>query len=108
MSMITQSLCATWPNASAKYVGMKMAKQQDQKVSNVRSQIITMINDICSPMIPNLSNPSGALVDGDLDSLHFASVLMAVEDEFGITIDEDDVEKVSTLNGLIAFVEDKT
>lgn len=87
---------------------MKIAKQQDQKVSNVRSQIITMINDICSPMIPNLSNPSGALVDGDLDSLHFASVLMAVEDEFGITIDEDDVEKVSTLNGLIAFVEDKT
>jgi acyl carrier protein len=48
------------------------------------------------------------LVGGDLDSLDFASLLMAVEDEFGITIDEESVEKVGTLDGLIAFVEDKT
>ena len=93
---------------SAKYVGTKTTKQQDQKVSNVRSRIITLINDICSPETPNLSNTSGPLVGGDLDSLDFASLLMAVEDEFGITIDEESVEKVGTLDGLIAFVEDKT
>lgn len=77
-------------------------------MSNVRTRIIALINDICSPETPNLSNSSGPLVGGDIDSLDFASLLMAVEDEFEITIDEESVEKVGTLDGLIAFVEDKT
>lgn len=77
-------------------------------MSNVRTRIIALINDICSPETPNLSNSSGPLVGGDIDSLDFASLLMAVEDEFEIAIDEESVEKVGTLDGLIAFVEDKT
>lgn len=77
-------------------------------MSNVRSRILKLINDICAPEKPDLSKPDSPLVGGDLDSLDFASLLMAVEDEFGIMIDEESVEKVGTLNGLTEFVESKT
>jgi acyl carrier protein len=46
-------------------------------------------------------------VGPDLDSLDFASVLIAIEDEFNIVIDEDSVAQVGTLDGLVAFVQRK-
>jgi len=74
-------------------------------MSNARDIIIGLINNICDPDTPDLSDPNRALIGGDLDSLDYASLLMAVEDEFGIVIDESSVEKIGTLNGLIAYVE---
>lgn len=74
-------------------------------MSNVRSRIIEIINEICHPEKPNLSDPSGPLVGRDLDSLDFASMLMAVEDEYGITIDQSSIELIGTLDGLVQFVE---
>ena len=74
-------------------------------MSNVCSRIIKLIHDICPLGTPDLSKPGAPLVDGDFDSLDFASLLMAVEDEFGITIDEESVHKVGTLDGLTEFTE---
>lgn len=76
-------------------------------MSNVRSRVINLINDICHPETPDLSNSTGPLVGGDLDSLDFASLLMSVEDEFKITIDEESVHEVGTLDGLVGFVESR-
>ena len=77
-------------------------------MSSVRSRIVGIINEVCHPEKPNLSDPSGPLVGRDIDSLDFASVLMSVEDAFGVVIDEDIVAKVGTLDGLVAFVESQT
>ena len=74
-------------------------------MSNVRSRIVKLINDICAPEKPDLSKPDVPLIGGDIDSLDFASLLMAVEDEFGVVIDEEVVLKVGTLYGLTQFVE---
>ena len=74
-------------------------------MSNVRSRIVEIINEICHPEKPKLSDPSGPLVGRDLDSLDFASMLMAVEDEYGITIDEDSIDQIGTLDGLVKYVE---
>jgi acyl carrier protein len=76
-------------------------------MEQVRERIIKVIYEVCAPEKPKLVDPSAPLVGPDLDSLDFASVLMAVEDEFGITIDEDNVDQVGTLNGLVAFVESR-
>ena len=84
---------------------MKTIHPWGPKLSNVRSRIVEIINDVCHPEKPNLSDPSGPLVGRDLDSLDFASLLMAVEDEYGITIDEDSIEHVGTLDRLVEFVE---
>ena len=77
-------------------------------MSSVRSRVVGIINEVCHPEKPNLSDPSGPLVGRDIDSLDFASVLMSVEDAFGVVIDEDIVAKVGTLDGLVAFVESQT
>jgi acyl carrier protein len=77
-------------------------------VNNINDRIITLIKQICYPDIPKLLNPDAPLVGGDFDSLDFASLLMAVEDEFGVLIDEESVQNVGTLNGLINFVKSKT
>lgn len=74
-------------------------------MNSVRSKIIQLIHDIRPVGQPDLSQPGAPLVDGDFDSLDFASLLMAVEDEFGITIDEESVHKVGTLDGLTEFTE---
>lgn len=74
-------------------------------MEEIRERVIKVIYEVCAPEKPKLADPSGPLVGPDLDSLDFASMLMAVEDEFGIMIDEDSVAEVGTLNGLVAFVQ---
>lgn len=74
-------------------------------MSDVRSRIVEIINEICHPDQPSLSDPSGPLIGRDIDSLDFASMLMAVEDEYGITIGESSIEHVGTLDSLVVFVE---
>lgn len=77
-------------------------------MEQIRERIIKVIHDVCHPEKPKLADSSAPLVGPDLDSLDFASVLMAVEDEFGITIDEDSVDRVGTLDGLVAFVQERS
>ncbi len=76
-------------------------------MEQVRERIVRIIHDVCHPEEPKLEDPAGPLVGPDLDSLDFASLLMAIEDEFGITIGEDNIDQVGTLNGLVAFVEEQ-
>jgi acyl carrier protein len=76
-------------------------------MDNVRDKVLELIQQICQPEIPKFSNPDGPLVGTEFDSLDYASLLMAVEDEFDITIGEDDVSMVGTLNGLVAFIKAK-
>ncbi len=76
-------------------------------MEQVRERIIKVVYEVCNPEKPKLADHSAPLVGADLDSLDFASVLMAVEDEFGIVIDEDSVDQVGTLDGLVAFVQAK-
>ena len=73
-------------------------------MEQIRERVVKVIYDVCHPEKPKLADPDGPLVGPDLDSLDFASVLMAVEDEFGVTIDEESVDQVGTLNSLVAFI----
>ena len=45
----------------------------------------------------------------EIDSMAVANLITAIEDKFGFTIDDDDVdgEMLETFNGLLAFVERK-
>ena len=70
----------------------------------VRSRIIEIINGISKPAKAGNSDPDKSLLIGDLDSLDFASVLMALEDEFDIVLQDIDVEELNSINKLVAFV----
>ena len=43
----------------------------------------------------------------DIDSFDFLNLLVAVRDELGITIDEADYAKVSSLSGIVRFLSGK-
>ncbi len=74
-------------------------------MSDIRAVVIDIINDVCRPGKPDLSDPNRSLIGGDLDSLDFASMLIAIEDKFGVTITEKDMEGLASLNALVAYVE---
>jgi acyl carrier protein len=72
---------------------------------STKNEIIAIINDICRPDRPDLSDGDKALLDSGLDSLDFATMMMAVEDRYGITISENDMERLRTLNAIVQHVE---
>ena len=74
-------------------------------MSDIRAAVIDIINDVCRPEKPDLADPNRSLIGGDLDSLDFASMLIAIEDKFGITVTEKDMEGLASLNALVSYVE---
>lgn len=45
------------------------------------------------------------LLETGLDSLDIATILLEVQEEFGVTIPEDEEENLATLSAIVAFVE---
>ncbi|TCS41941.1 acyl carrier protein [Reinekea marinisedimentorum] len=41
----------------------------------------------------------------DLDSLDMIEVFLRIQDEFGVEIDEDDYEKLMSLNDILAYID---
>lgn len=76
-------------------------------MSDIRAKIISTIYDITKPEKPDLSDHARPLLAGALDSLDFASVLMALEDEFGFTLADEDTEQLGSIDMLVAFIESR-
>lgn len=51
----------------------------------------------------------GSSITDDLgaDSLDVVDLVMALEDEFGVEIPEDEVENIKTVGDIIKYIEDK-
>ncbi|MGL4361734.1 MAG: acyl carrier protein [Cellulosilyticaceae bacterium] len=45
--------------------------------------------------------------DLDADSLDLFEVVMAIEDEFGVAISNEDVETIKTVGDAVKYIEDK-
>jgi acyl carrier protein len=77
-------------------------------MNDIRAAVVKIIYDVCRPERPDLSDPDRPLLGADLDSLDFASILIAIEDKFSFQISEKDVEGIASLNALVAYVEKRT
>ena len=73
-------------------------------MTEIRPRIVEIINGISKPAKAGNSDPDKSLLAGELDSLNFASVLMALEDEFDIVLQDTDVEELNSINKMVAFV----
>lgn len=77
-----------------------MNKEIEQQVMNVVNEVLTL-------------EPRDDLLDASfsddlsLSSLERMTLFIALEDEFGHDISQDEVEDVDTLRGVIKFVETK-
>ena len=72
-------------------------------------ELLDIINDKTTGIEAEKLDPDENLDDQGLDSLDIISTLFAVEEQFGIKIDEDDIAqgKLASLNAIVAFVNDR-
>ena len=73
-------------------------------MTDVRQSIVDIINKVVKPSSPIGQDPDQSLLAGELDSLDFASVLMAVEDKFDVSLQDVEVEEINTINKLANHV----
>ena len=71
----------------------------------VRDDVAALITKLCRPETPDLSDDDRPLLECGLDSLDFASLLMALEDRYRVVIAEDDIDQLRTLGQIVDYLE---
>ena len=74
-------------------------------MSTTRDEVVAVITEICRPEQPDLGDDSKPLLECGMDSLDFASLLMALEDRYKVAIAEDDLDRLRSLRQIVAYVE---
>jgi acyl carrier protein len=74
-------------------------------MSDIREKVVLTIYGVVKPDRPDLADHAKPLLAGALDSLDYASFLMAIEDEFGVTLAAADTEKLGSIDQIVAFIE---
>lgn len=54
----------------------------------------------------DITMESNIMDDFDADSLDLVDIVMSVEDEFGVEVPEDAVEKMKTVGDVVNFIEE--
>ena len=75
--------------------------------SDLSEKIKNIIAEQLGLEVESIVNTSHFVNDLGADSLDTVELLMAFEEEFGITIDDDEAEKLQTLQDVINFLESR-
>ena len=75
-----------------------------------RSDIFDKVKDIIVEQLsvddPDRITPETSLTrDLEADSLYVVEVIMAIEDEFGIEIPDEDAEQFNSVDDIVSFIE---
>ena len=77
-------------------------------MSETRERVIGIISDVLklsAADIANLRRETGYEAMKAWDSLRHVQIIVAIEDAFGIEIDEDSIAKMSDVASIVAYVE---
>jgi acyl carrier protein len=74
-------------------------------MTNLRDEIIAIITETSYPNKPNLSDDKNTLVESGMDSLDWASSLMAIEDKYDIKFSAEEFDSISTLGAIVEYVQ---
>lgn len=78
-------------------------------MTDLTTDIATVIKETCAPDEPDLSDFDKPLLEAGLDSLDFASVLIALEEKFGVQLlFEDNLENVLSVNHIAKFISENS
>ena len=74
----------------------------------IKSKIIKMVKDANKTVIiENDDDFDRTLDEIGLDSLDFMSILFSVQEKYNITIPDEDIDGLETLNKLIRYIDEK-
>ena len=72
-----------------------------EEIKNIiKAEVSNRVNVDEIPVDDNLS-------DHDIDSLDRSSIFMEIEDKYGISIPDIDLERLRTLNDIVTYVDNK-
>ena len=76
-------------------------------MSNVEGRTIEIIAEQLGVKKEEIKGGSSFVDDLGADSLDTVEIVMALEEEFGIEIPDEDAEKMSTVKEAVGYIEDK-
>jgi len=71
----------------------------------IEEQVIAIVSEQLSVPQEDISRESSFIEDLKADSLDVVELVMAFEDKFGVTIPDDDYEKIRTVGDAIDYIE---
>lgn len=77
----------------------------EKKINNTEEQVRTIIAKKLSKKIEEVTLDSRLVEDLGADSLDVVELLMMLEDEYNITIQDEDAVKLNTIKDIIAFLD---
>ena len=74
-------------------------------MSNIQNEIINIVREVYDGDLPAKISGDQTFFDLGLDSLDFASALMAIEDKFDLSFGEDDLDQTLTIKVVCQTIE---
>lgn len=82
-------------------------KRKPNTVDSVETRVRQVIVDSGCIGEENITNSAKLMDDLGLDSLDVVEVFMGLEDEFGIEIPDDDMDACTTVQGVVAYINER-
>ncbi|KAB2953767.1 acyl carrier protein [Heliorestis acidaminivorans] len=76
-------------------------------MSKIHEEVIDVITEVVGNLEIKEENLDTELKKLGIDSLETFNVLFELEEKFGITFPEEDVEKLNTINSLAKYINEK-
>jgi len=77
-------------------------------VATVEERVTAIVSEQLSVPKEEITRESSFVDDLKADSLDVVELVMELEDEFDITIPDDDYDKIRTVGDAIAYIEEKS
>jgi len=72
---------------------------------NIKQKVIDIITEVCMVNTAAITDEADLQEDLGIDSVDIVSLILALEDEFGGTISNEEVENLKTVEDVIAHIE---
>ncbi|MDB4637388.1 MAG: acyl carrier protein [Planctomycetaceae bacterium] len=76
-------------------------------MENLEDKVINIVSEQLSVSKDEITLTSNFIDDLKADSLDLVELVMEFEDEFGITVPDDDYEKIRTVGNAIEYIREK-
>lgn len=76
-------------------------------LENLEEKVISIVCEQLSASKDDIKLESNFIDDLKADSLDLVELVMEFEDEFGITVPDDDYEKIRTVGDAISYIKEK-
>jgi acyl carrier protein len=74
------------------------------KVESITNRVIEIVKEVLSMQDGESIDINKELEDIDIDSLDTVEIIMSIEEEFNITISNDDANTFKTINDIVNYI----